>query len=144
MSQKVAIGGDHAGFEYKSKLIEFLNSLGYEVKDFGPYENVSTDYPDHIHPLSQAVEKGEYDFGIAICGSANGVSMVANKYQGIRSAIVWKEELAELARSHNNANVLAIPARFISYDEAEIIVKIFLDTPFEGGRHARRVDKISC
>jgi len=141
--KKIAIGGDHAGFEYKSKLIDLLTQKGYEVKDFGPYTDASCDYPDFVHPLAQAVESQEYLFGVIICGSANGVNMVANKYQGIRSAISWEVEIAELARSHNDANIVAIPARFIDFTKAEQIVDTFLTTEFEGGRHQRRVDKIA-
>ena len=141
---KVAIGGDHAGFEYKKKLVAFLEKEGHEVKDFGPDSDASVDYPDHVHPLAEAVEKKEQTLGILWCGSANGVAMTANKHQDIRAAIAWEEELAALARQHNNANIICIPARFIDYDKAESIVKTFLTTDFEGGRHGRRVDKISC
>ncbi|WKV13100.1 ribose 5-phosphate isomerase B [Marivirga harenae] len=141
---KLAIGGDHAGFEYKKKLVEFLKKEGHEVKDFGPDTDASVDYPDHVHPLSEAVEKGEYELGILICGSANGVAMTANKHQGIRAGIAWEDELAALTRQHNNANIICIPARFIDYDKTQSIVKTFLTTEFEGGRHGRRVDKISC
>lgn len=139
---KIAIGGDHAGFEYKQAIIDFLS--GQEVKDFGPYSADSCDYPDFAHPVASAVERGDFDFGILICGSANGVAITANKHQGIRAAICWNEELATLARSHNNANIVCIPARFISRDEAKKIVQIFLSTEFEGGRHATRVGKIAC
>lgn len=138
----IAIGGDHAGFEYKKILIEFLNE--YKVKDFGTYGSDSVDYPDFAHPVASAVEDGEFDLGILICGSANGVAITANKHQGIRAAICWNEELAELARSHNNANVLCIPARFVSEDLAKEITRKFINSTFEGGRHANRVDKISC
>jgi ribose 5-phosphate isomerase B len=141
---KLAIGGDHAGFEYKKQLVEFLKKEGHEVKDFGPDTDASVDYPDHVHPLAEAVEKGESELGILICGSANGVAMTANKHQGIRAGIAWEDELAALTRQHNNANVLCIPARFIDYDKTLSIVKTFLATEFEGGRHERRVDKIGC
>jgi ribose 5-phosphate isomerase B len=141
---KLAIGGDHAGFEYKKQLVEFLEKEGHEVKDFGPDSDASVDYPDHVHPLAEAVEKGEYELGILLCGSANGVAITANKHQGIRAGIAWEDELAALTRQHNNANVLCIPARFIDYDKAQSIVNTFLTTEFEGGRHERRVDKISC
>jgi ribose 5-phosphate isomerase B len=144
MSKKIAIGGDHAGFEYKAKLIEKLNSLGYAVKDFGPSSDASVDYPDYVHPLSLAIESGEYELGIVICGSGNGVAITANKHQGIRAALCWNEELAALARQHNNANVLALPARFISYELAEKLAETFLATDFEGGRHQGRVSKIAC
>jgi len=141
---KVAIGGDHAGFEYKAELIKYLTAKGFEVKDFGPFSTESCDYPDFAHPLAIAVEKGEYTFGILICGSANGVAITANKHQGIRAAIAWETELAELARQHNNANVICLPARFISLGEAKEYALAFLTTEFEGGRHQRRVDKIAC
>jgi ribose 5-phosphate isomerase B len=139
---KIAIGGDHAGFEYKQLLIAAL--AGNEVKDFGPFSGESCDYPDFAHPVALSVESGEFDFGVLICGSGNGVAMTANKHQGIRAAICWNEELAERARSHNDANILCLPARHIPFDTAVNIVKIFLDTEFEGGRHAKRVGKIAC
>lgn len=141
---KVAIGGDHAGFEYKTELIKYLTEKGYEIKDFGPYSSESADYPDFAHPLATEVEKGTYELGVLICGSANGVAITANKHQGIRAAIVWKNQLAALARQHNNANVVCLPARFISLDEAKQFTDTFLTTAFEGGRHQRRVDKIAC
>ncbi|MCE7056368.1 ribose 5-phosphate isomerase B [Algoriphagus sp. AGSA1] len=144
MAKKIAIGGDHAGFEYKAKLIIKLESQGYEVKDFGPFSDASVDYPDYVHPLSSAIEAGEYELGIVICGSGNGVAITANKHQGIRAALCWNEELALLCRQHNNANVLALPARFISYELAEKLAEIFLTTEFEGGRHQNRVNKIAC
>lgn len=141
---KIAIGGDHAGFELKSKVITKLQNEGHEVKDFGPYSTESCDYPDYVHPLAQGVENKEFDFGIVICGSGNGVNMVANKYQGIRSGLCWEPGLAEMTRLHNDANVLAIPARYISEATGLEIVDAFLNTEFEGGRHQKRVDKISC
>lgn len=141
---KIAIGGDHAGFEYKQELIKYLANQGHVVKDFGPYSNESSDYPDFSHLVSAEVEQGNYDFGILICGSANGVAMTANKHQGIRAAIAWKPELARLAREHNNANVLCLPARFITLEEAKEFAALFITTPFEGGRHERRVNKIAC
>lgn len=144
MGKKIAIGGDHAGFDYKAKMIDKLGSLGYEIKDFGPFSTDSVDYPDYVHPLSTAVENGEYELGIVICGSGNGVAITANKHQGIRAALCWNEDLAALARQHNNANVLALPARFISYELAEKLAEIFLTTDFEGGRHSNRVNKIAC
>ena len=144
MSLKIAIGGDHAGFAYKEEVKNMLAELGHEFKDFGPHSEESCDYPDYVHPLAQSVEAGTNDFGIIICGSGNGVNMVANKYKNIRSALIWQNELAELSRGHNDANVIAIPARFISLEEAKTFIKTFLDTPFEGGRHERRVQKISC
>lgn len=140
---KIAIGGDHAGFAFKAELVTFLEESGYEVKDFGTYSEESTDYPDFAHPVSTAVETGEFDKGVLICGSANGVAITANKHAGIRAAICWLDELAELARQHNDANIVCIPARFIDLDLTKQIVKTFMNTAFEGGRHARRVDKIS-
>lgn len=142
--KKVGIGGDHAGFEYKQKVVTFLESEGYEVKDFGPNSDDSVDYPDYIHPMASAIESGELDAGIAICGSGNGVCMTANKHQNIRAALVWETELAALSRQHNNANIVCIPARFVDYDLAQNMVSTFLTTDFEGGRHERRVNKISC
>ena len=142
--EKIAIGADHAGFEYKENLKKWLDKKGYVTKDFGTYNSNSADYPDFAHPVANAVEKKEFDLGLLICGSGNGVAMTANKHQDIRAAICWKEELAELARTHNNANVLCIPSRHISLELAEKIVDKFLHSVFEGGRHAGRVDKISC
>lgn len=144
MSKKIAIGGDHAGYEYKKELIKSLQVEGYEVKDFGPFSDASVDYPDFVHPLCEAIESDQYDLGILICGSGNGVAMTANKHQGIRAALCWNEDLAELSRQHNDANVLAIPARFISYELANKLCGKFLSTSFEGGRHSSRVSKISC
>jgi ribose 5-phosphate isomerase B len=142
MAIKIAIGGDHAGFLYKKDLIEELKKKGYEVKDFGPFSDASVDYPDFAHPLSVSVEKKENDFGILICGSGNGVAMTANKHKGIRAALCWTEELAMLSRQHNNANVLCLPARFISLDDAKKLSDAFITTPFEGGRHGSRVEKM--
>lgn len=141
---KLVIGGDHAGYELKKELLTYLLEKGYEVDDLGAYSADSVDYPDFAHPLAAQVETGKADLGILICGSANGVAMAANKHEKIRAAIAWKKELAELARSHNDANIICLPARYISVAEAKEIVDAFLDTPFEGGRHQRRVDKISC
>lgn len=138
----IAIGADHAGFEYKTMLIEYLKD--YSIKDFGTYGAESVDYPDFAHPVASAVENSEFTLGILICGSANGVAMTANKHQGIRAAICWNEELAELARTHNNANILCLPARFISQEDAKKICSKFINSAFEGGRHANRVNKISC
>ena len=140
----IAIGGDHAGFKYKENLKKWLENKGYAFKDFGTYSAESADYPDFAHPVASAVENAEFDLGILVCGSANGVAITANKHQGIRAAICWNEELASLARQHNNANIVCIPERFISSDLAEKIVDRFLHTEFEGGRHARRVGKIGC
>lgn len=139
---KIAIGADHAGFECKEALKTFLAS--YEVKDFGTFNSDSVDYPDYAHPVASAVENGEFNFGILICGSANGVAITANKHQHIRAAICWQNEIADLARKHNNANVLCIPARFISIALAKEITHTFLTTAFEGGRHQTRVSKITC
>ncbi|MEQ8362156.1 MAG: ribose 5-phosphate isomerase B [Cyclobacteriaceae bacterium] len=144
MKQKIAIGSDHAGYEMKEEVKSLLQKQGFEINDFGTNSTESADYPDFAHPVATAVEKGENELGILICGSANGVAMAANKHQGIRAAICWNEELASLARQHNNANVLCLPARFIKMDLAEKIVDQFLKVDFEGGRHERRVNKISC
>ncbi|HRJ30767.1 MAG TPA: ribose 5-phosphate isomerase B [Cyclobacteriaceae bacterium] len=140
----IAIGSDHAGFAYKEKLKVWLQKNGFTVKDFGTHTTDSVDYPDFAHPVALAVEKHEAEFGLLLCGSANGVAMAANKHQGIRAAICWTEEVAAVVRQHNNANIICIPARFVSEALAEKIVTVFLNTLFEGGRHARRVDKISC
>lgn len=142
--KKIAFGGDHAGFEYKSLLVKELQKLGYNVQDFGPFSDTSVDYPDFVHPLSKAIESGEFELGIVICGSGNGVAITANKHQGIRAALCWNEDLASLSRQHNDANILAIPARFVPYDLAQNMVKIFIQTEFEGGRHQNRVAKIAC
>ena len=138
----IALASDHAGFPLKQQVQLFLEDNGAKVKDFGCYNTESCDYPDFAHPLANAVEKGTCDFGIAICGSANGISMTVNKHQGCRAAICWKTELAALARQHNNANVLSLPARFISVEEAKEILDTFFSSDFEGGRHQRRIDKI--
>lgn len=142
--QTIGIGGDHAGYQYKEKVIAKLEAEGYKVIDFGPGSDESVDYPDYVHPLASAVETGKADLGIAICGSGNGVCMTVNKHQGVRGALVWNNELAALARQHNNANVVCIPARFVDYELAEEMVHTFISTDFEGGRHQRRVDKINC
>jgi ribose 5-phosphate isomerase B len=144
MMPKVAIGSDHAGFEYKENLKNWLLKNGYEVKDFGTFSTESADYPDFAHPVADAVETKQSEMGILICGSANGVAITANKHAGIRAAICWNEELASLSRQHNNANVICLPARYITYDLAEKITDRFLHENFEGGRHERRVNKISC
>lgn len=140
---KIGIGSDHAGYELKSVLKEYMLDKGYQIKDFGTDSEESTDYPDYVHPLANAIENGELNFGIIICGSANGVSMTANKHAGIRAALSWIPEIAKLGREHNNANVLAIPARYVTNDEAKKIVDAFFTADFEGGRHQRRVDKIA-
>lgn len=138
----VGLACDHAGYEMKEFVKAMLTGRGYECKDFGAYSTESVDYPDFAHPLALAVEQGECYPGIAICGSGNGINMTLNKHQGIRSALCWTDELASLARAHNDANVLVMPGRFISMEVAEKIVDAFLSTSFEGGRHNRRVEKI--
>ncbi|HWH62281.1 MAG TPA: ribose 5-phosphate isomerase B [Ginsengibacter sp.] len=140
----VAIGCDHAGFEYKEDVISFLDGKSVKWKDFGTYSTDSVDYPDFAHPVSNAVEAGEASFGILICGSANGVAITANKHQGIRAAVCWEDEIAELARKHNNANVICIPARFVREGLVEEMIERFMHTDFEGGRHKIRVGKIAC
>ncbi|MBS9774877.1 MAG: ribose 5-phosphate isomerase B [Tenacibaculum sp.] len=140
----IAIGNDHAGTEYKFEIIKLLEGLGYKVINFGTNDNDSMDYPDTIHPTAEAVEAGMADFGIILCGSGNGAQITANKHQGVRAGLCWNNELVELTRKHNNANILTIPARFVSLQQALGFVKIFLETEFEGGRHQNRVDKISC
>lgn len=141
---KIALGSDHAGFDYKEALKKWLEKNGYTVTDFGTHSAESADYPDFAHPVASTVEENKADLGVLVCGSANGVAITANKHQGIRAAICWNEELASLSRQHNNANVVCIPARFIDYSLAEAIVNKFLNTEFEGGRHEKRVSKISC
>ena len=138
----IGIASDHAGFELKQKVKEMLESKNASVYDFGTHSTESCDYADYAHPLAKAVENGACDFGIAICGSGNGINMTVNKHQGIRSALCWNEELAALARQHNNANILALPARFIPDDLALKLVDVFFKTDFEGGRHERRIAKI--
>ncbi len=139
----IPIGADHAGFQLKEQVSQYLRDLGYEVKDFGCFSEESIDYPDYAHPVAELIEANPGMRGILICGSGNGINMTANKHSGIRSALCWKKEIAELARLHNNANVLALPARFISMDEAKEMVEVFLTTEFEGGRHQKRVEKIA-
>ncbi len=144
LSKPIAIGSDHAGYDYKEDLISFLEGKGIPFKDFGTHNRDSVDYPDFAHPVAESVEKEEAAFGILICGSANGVAITANKHQGIRAAVCWGEELAKLSREHNNANVICIPARFVREGDAEKMVALFMTTDFEAGRHKRRVDKIAC
>lgn len=139
----IALAADHAGYKMKEAVKKWLKSEGYEVKDFGTNSEESTDYPDYAHPMAECVESGEAQLGYTFCGSGNGISMVANKHQGIRSALCWEEELAALARQHNDANVCSIPARFVSEEKGLSIAKTFLESDFEGGRHQRRVDKIA-
>ncbi len=138
----IAIGSDHAGFEYKQSLIEALKSWGYEVEDLGSFSPDRVDYPDFAHGVSRAVENQSVDRGILICGSGNGVCMTANKHAGIRAALCWSEEITRLARQHNDANVLCLPARFLPLDQVKELAKIFMETEFEGGRHQARVEKI--
>ncbi len=140
----IAIGCDHAGFAYKNPIIEHLRAKNYDVLDFGTFGTPSVDYPDFAHPTAEAVESGKAKMGVLICGSGNGVNITANKHQGIRAALCWETEIAELARLHNDANIISVPARFVSLEKAMAMVDIFLETKFEGGRHANRVDKISC
>ncbi|MBS1615957.1 MAG: ribose 5-phosphate isomerase B [Bacteroidetes bacterium] len=139
----IAIGADHAGFEYKERLKKHLVALHRTPDDKGTHSADSVDYPDFAHPVATMVERGEAALGILVCGSGNGVCMTANKHAGIRAALCWNVELAKLARQHNNANVLCLPARFVSYEEAEAMADAFLNTAFEGGRHERRIEKMS-
>jgi len=139
---KIAIGSDHAGFDYKNGVKDYLENAGHEVVDHGTFSDASCDYPDYAHAVASAVEKGEADFGVLICGSANGVCMTANKHAGIRAALCWEKEIAVLARSHNNANVICLPARFVSMEAALEMADVFIATAFEGGRHQNRVNKI--
>ncbi|EMY82687.1 ribose 5-phosphate isomerase B [Psychroflexus gondwanensis] len=140
----ISIGNDHAGTSYKNKIVSYLKSQNIEVHNHGTNTEVSVDYPDFVHPVATDVEDGVSNLGIIICGSGNGANMTANKHQGIRSALCWTSELVALAKQHNNANVLSIPSRFVSEEEALDFVKVFLKTPFEGGRHQLRVNKIAC
>ena len=141
---KIAIGCDHAGVEVKSAIIELLEGKGYSMIDKGPFSTESVDYPDYGHQVAEAVESKEVDLGVVICGSGNGINMTVNKHQGIRGALCWLPEIASLARQHNDANIIAIPARFLSQEEINIIITAFIEAEFEGGRHGRRVNKISC
>ena len=142
MKETIAIASDHAGYQMKLVLVKYLEELGYTPNDLGAYSSKSVDYPDFGHPLALAVEKGEYRLGISLCGSGNGINMVANKHQGIRAALCWNREIARLARTHNDANICSLPARFINIEAAKEIVDVFLRTRFEGGRHQLRVEKI--
>ena len=144
LSLPVAIGCDHAGFSYKEAIISFLDGKNVTWKDFGTYNSDSVDYPDFAHPVANEVENNKAAFGILICGSANGVAITANKHQQIRAAICWGEELAELARKHNNANIICVPARFVREELVEKMIDVFMHTEFEGGRHNSRVEKIAC
>ena len=139
---KISIGNDHAGTGYKEMILELLESKGHQVTNYGTNSEDSVDYPDFVHPVAEDVENKKADLGIIICGSGNGANMTANKHQGVRSALCWNEEIAQLAREHNDANILSIPARFVSKDLATKMTETFINTEFEGGRHQRRVDKI--
>ncbi|MBC9812427.1 ribose 5-phosphate isomerase B [Crocinitomicaceae bacterium CZZ-1] len=138
----IPIGCDHAGFQLKQELISYLEEKGYEVKDFGCYSEESIDYADYAHPVAELVEQNKGMRGILICGSGNGINMTANKHQGIRSALCWQPEIAKLAREHNDANIIALPARFISSESAKEMIDLFFSTDFEGGRHQKRIEKI--
>ena len=144
LSLPIAIGADHAGFEYKAALVEYLQEKGWDVKDFGTSSPASVDYPDYAHPTAVSVAKGEAAFGILLCGTANGVCITANKHPEIRAALCWMPEVAGLVRKHNDANIICIPARFISLYLAKELVDVFIATAFEGGRHATRVSKMPC
>jgi len=141
---KIAIGNDHAGTEYKLAIIGLLKSINIEVSNYGTDGSDSVDYPDFVHPVAKDVEEGKVNYGIIICGSGNGASMTANKHQKIRCALCWNKEIVQLAREHNDANILSLPARFISLSQALEMVTVFLKTEFEGGRHERRIEKIAC
>ena len=143
LSQMIAIGSDHAGFKMKEYLVAILEKEGYHFQDFGADSEESVDYSDYIHPLAKAIDKGLIEKGIIICGTANGVAMTANKYGKVRAAVCWNEQVVIFSRKHNDANILALPARFISYEVAATFVRLFFSTDFEGGRHERRVQKIS-
>lgn len=141
-NKSIAIACDHAGYSMKETLVKYLIKEGYKIKDFGTDSGESVDYPDYAHPMVRFVENKKYDYGITVCGSGNGINMVANKYPGIRSTLCWNIEIAKLARSHNNANICALPGRFINHAQAIAIIKVFLNTRFDGGRHERRIKKI--
>jgi ribose 5-phosphate isomerase B len=142
MSERIPIASDHAGFELKERLRVSLAELGFDVEDIGTHSTASTDYADYAHPLAQEVSSGEVQRGVLLCGTGLGMSYVANRYPGVRAAVAWTPEIAALARKHNDANVLVLPARFVSDEDAVAILKAWLDTDFEGGRHTRRVEKI--
>ncbi|TAE26846.1 MAG: ribose 5-phosphate isomerase B [Cytophagales bacterium] len=144
MNTRIAIGADHAGFDYKEAIRQHLTDEGYTVEDFGTYSADSADYADFAHPVASAVEEGRADFGILVCGSGQGVAMTANKHQGVRAALVWRPDIATVTRQHNNANVLCLPQRFVALPDALDCVRQFLNTEFEGGRHERRVQKMAC
>lgn len=144
LTKPIAVGCDHAGFEYKIDLIKYLNSKGHQVMDFGTYSTGSVDYPDFAHPTAASVENEEAAFGILICGSANGVAMTANKHPKVRAALCWQKDVAEITRKHNNANIICIPARFVSFHYCIEMVDAFMKTAFEGGRHQDRINKMNC
>jgi len=144
LSKPVAIGCDHAGFEYKETIKQWLTGKGLQVKDFGAFSTTSVDYPDFAHPVSTFVESGDASFGILLCGSANGVAITANKHQHIRAGICWQNEVAKLIRMHNDANIICIPARFVALPLALEMIETFMSTAFEGGRHEKRVNKMAC
>jgi ribose 5-phosphate isomerase B len=143
-NKPVGLAGDHAGYPVKEYIISLFKEQGIGYTDFGTYGADSVDYPDFGHKLATAIDKGECDFGIAVCGTGNGINMTLNRHTGVRSALCWNTEIAKLVRMHNNANVLTLPGRFISREEACDIIRIFFNTPFEGGRHQNRIDKINC
>jgi ribose 5-phosphate isomerase B len=143
-SLPIAVGCDHAGFDYKTKIVPWLNQQGWQIHDFGTYSADSVDYPDYAHPAALSVEKGESAFGILICGTGNGVCMTANKHQGIRAGLCWATDVARLIRQHNNANIICIPARFTALAAAQDMIEAFMNTAFEGGRHQNRINKMSC
>jgi ribose 5-phosphate isomerase B len=142
-NKKIALTADHAGYFLKEKIKKYLISEKYEIKDFGTFSDENVDYPDYAHPLADAVANGDFDLGLSICATGNGINMTVNKHQGIRGALCWNEEMSRLARAHNDANICALPGRYISESEALLIVKTFINTSFEGGRHKRRIEKIS-
>lgn len=144
LSKPIVIGADHAGFEYKSALSEWLQEKGHQVLDKGTYSSASTDYPDYAHPVAEIVEQDQAAFGILLCGTANGVAITANRHQDVRAALCWQTDVAKLVRQHNNANIICLPARFVSLEYCKQMVEVFMETEFEGGRHARRVDKMRC
>jgi len=143
-SLPIAVGCDHAGFEYKTNIVPWLNQKGWQVNDFGTYAPDSVDYPDYVHPVATSVEKNESAFGILICGTGNGVCMTANKHQGIRAGLCWATDVAKLIRQHNNANIICIPARFAALAAAQDMIDVFMATAFEGGRHQNRINKMAC
>ncbi|MDE6445466.1 MAG: ribose 5-phosphate isomerase B [Alistipes sp.] len=142
--KKIGIACDHAGYEMKEFLVGYLDARGYEVLDFGTHSPESVDYADFAHPLAEAIEAGELECGVGLCGSGEGMAMTLNKHRGIRAGLCWNADVATLIRQHNDANVIVFPARFITNDEAVAMLDAFLDTPFEGGRHQRRVEKMAC